>query len=141
MTKVVLTFGICSLSDEKEKQLDDVLATVSHSPGSQNCEIECIFSENSAATACVVVYWKNESNTYGLVNFSTSKLDRNGDKANGYIYMADIESRGYNIAVFTYNNSMITGKPLAKQYIRPSERIGMTLYSVIRIISVLLIIM
>lgn len=114
------------------------MATVSHHPDSQNCEIECIFGDNAAATACVIVYWKIESNTYGLVNFSTRKLDRNGDKANGYI---DIESGGYNIAVFAYNNSMITGKPLTKQYIRPSERIGMTLYSVTCIISVLLIIM
>ena len=101
------------------------MATISHGPDSEKCEIECIFSDHSAVTACVVVYWKNESNSYGLVNFSTSKLDRNGDKAKGYIDMANSESGGYNIAVFVYNNSMISGQPLAKRYIRPSEGAGM----------------
>ena len=103
------------------------MATISHSQGSQKSEIECTFSDHSTATACVIVYWKNESNSYGLVNFSASKLDRDGDKASGYIAIdvANSESGGYNIAVFAYNNSTITGQPLAKRYIRPSEGAGM----------------
>ena len=103
------------------------MATISHSLGSQKSEIECTFSDHSTATACVVVYWKNESNSYGLVNFSASKLNRDGDKASGYIAidLANSESGGYNIAVFAYDNSMITGRPLAKHYIRSSEGTGM----------------
>lgn len=45
--------------------------------------------------------------------------------ASGSIDITDSESGGYNIAVFAYNNSMITGQPLTKSYIRPSEAAGM----------------
>ena len=73
------------------------------------------FTGNSIATACVIMYWIDDSNSYGLVNFGTSKLNRNEGVARGIIDVGNQEgeSRGYHVAV-AYSNNMISGEALNK---------------------------
>ena len=72
------------------------------------------------------MYWKDEPDLYGLVNFSTSKLDRNEGVASEIINMAnrEEESRRYHVAVFAYSNNMISGEPLDKVYTGTGVRAG-----------------
>ena len=117
-----------SLSEKTPQDAHEagVFATITCG-NSHECLVECAFTGNSTATACIVVYWKDESDLYGLVNFSTSKLDRNEGRASEIIDMenGEGESRGYHVAVFAYSNNMINGEPLDKVYTGTGVGAGM----------------
>ena len=74
--------------------------------------VTCYFSGNTIS-ACIVVYWQNVSNPYGLVNLVTRKLDR---VKNQTIIQTSIKlpRRGYHVAVFAFKSdkNMIEGEPL-----------------------------
>ena len=74
---------------------------------------QCSFRENSVATACVIIYWKNVTGPYHLVNFSAMKLEIQDSKAQGSI---DTDDGFYHIIVFAYSNNMISGEPVARFY-------------------------
>ena len=102
-----------SKGTHQDRQPDiNVSATISH-VNSQECLVKCSFRENSAATGCVVIYWKNETGPYRLVNFNAMKLEPQDNKAEGSI---DTGDGFYHIAVFAYSNNMISGDPVAKFY-------------------------
>ena len=99
-----------SKGTHQDKTDDNVFVTITHI-NFQECLIECLFRENSTATACVTVYWKYATTPYQLINFSSLKLEAQGGKARGSI---DTGDGLYHVAVFAFSDNMIRGKPVAK---------------------------
>ena len=105
-----------SKGTQQDKTDDNVFVTITIVTivNFQECLIECLFRENSTATACVTIYWKRATTTpYQLINFSSLKLEPQGGKARGSIEIGD---GLYHVAVFAFSDNMIRGKPVAKFY-------------------------
>lgn len=102
---------------EADTTVPGVFATLSHDHDHQRLAVRCFFT-SSAASACVVIYFKNaHDDVYNLVDISREKLPRQNEEEeiNGTIKLPNLDRVDYHVAVFAYREDlhMVHGQPLA----------------------------